>query len=97
MATIFFLDIYRFLGPSLKSSFSELRRSWELCFGYVSGLGSKNRNLMWISEISGQNPVELQSNRSLSSDGVERTDFVREMFSVVQGGLQSVRDKMEIR
>ena len=33
-----FFRICTFCGPSLKRSFSALRRSWELCFGYVSGL-----------------------------------------------------------
>ena len=34
-------------------------------------------NLTWISEISDSEPVELQSIRSRSSDGVERTDLTR--------------------
>ena len=34
-------------------------------------------NLTWISEISDSEPVELQSIRSRSSDGVERTDLTQ--------------------
>ena len=47
----YFFRFCPFLGPSLKSSFSELRGPLELCFGYYVGeeLGG-NRNLMWNFE-----------------------------------------------
>ena len=35
----FFFRFFSFLGPSLKDSFSGLRGSYELCFGYVGGGG----------------------------------------------------------
>ena len=35
----FFFRFFSFLGPSLKDSFSRLRGSYELCFGYVGGEG----------------------------------------------------------
>ena len=42
----FFFKKVVFSGPSLKRSFSELRRSWKLCFGYVSGLVG-GRAFLW--------------------------------------------------
>ena len=74
----------------MKGSFSELRRSWELCFGYVSGLVGGNGNLTWISEnltwifkILDVGAFELQFDRSLGSEGIERTDFfLRELLRV---------------
>ena len=71
----FFFHISSFLGPSLKRSFSELRRSWELCPGYVSGLvGGKGglgwifENLTWISEFwsSNRNKLRLVTNHLLA-------------------------------
>ena len=56
MQQFFFSIFVVFCDPSLKRSFSELRPSWELCSGYVSGLvGGKGgpgwifENLTWIS------------------------------------------------
>ena len=47
--TIFF-PYFLVLWPSLKDSFSELRGTLELCFGYVGEELGGNRNLMWIFE-----------------------------------------------
>ena len=44
----FFFDFSPFLGPSLKGSFSKLRRSSKLCFGYVGGEVGANRGLLEI-------------------------------------------------
>jgi len=46
----FFPVFTDFWGPSLECSFSALRRSWELCFGYVLGLVGGKRFLMKKSD-----------------------------------------------
>ena len=68
----FFSPDFVIFGPSLKRSFSAFRRSWELFFGYVSGIVGRNgifekkkKCLLWVgagSKISAGREYESQNN-----------------------------------